>query len=150
MSQGSSTDLCGGRLATAVPTAILENLRRTLRSDEPKKGGYIVFFEIDLTQTVVIPKIPDQPVRPRASYVLPRFLLPTGRPEHRISPFRVLLESHDGKTARAILAKDEMKIEDMIWKDGQWTVNVTLGTRKFVFVREDGGAEWRGVDVSNE
>ncbi len=35
MSQGSSTDLCGGRLATAVPTAILENLRRTLRSDEP-------------------------------------------------------------------------------------------------------------------
>ena len=23
MSQGSSTDLCGGRLATAVPTAIL-------------------------------------------------------------------------------------------------------------------------------
>ncbi len=36
MSQGSRTDLCGGRLATAVPTAILENLRRTLRSDEPK------------------------------------------------------------------------------------------------------------------
>ncbi len=35
MSQGSRTDLCGGRLATAVPTAILENLRRTLRSDEP-------------------------------------------------------------------------------------------------------------------
>ncbi len=30
MSQGSRTDLCGGRLATAVPTAILENLRRTL------------------------------------------------------------------------------------------------------------------------
>ena len=38
MSQGSRTDLCGGRLATAVPTAILENLRRTLRSDEPKNG----------------------------------------------------------------------------------------------------------------
>ncbi len=36
MSQGSRTDLCGGRLATAVPTAILENLRRTLRSDEQK------------------------------------------------------------------------------------------------------------------
>ncbi len=36
MSQGSRTDLCGGRLATAVPTAILENLRRTLRSDEPE------------------------------------------------------------------------------------------------------------------
>ncbi len=35
MSQGSRTDLCGGRLATAVPTAILENLRRILRSDEP-------------------------------------------------------------------------------------------------------------------
>ncbi len=38
MSQGSRTDLCGGRLATAVPTAILENLQspsRTLRSDEP-------------------------------------------------------------------------------------------------------------------
>ncbi len=39
MSQGSRTDLCGGRLATAVPTAILENLRRTLRSDEPSLVG---------------------------------------------------------------------------------------------------------------
>ncbi len=115
-----------------------------------KEGGDIMFFEINLMQTVQAPKIRDQPPDPRASHVPPRFLLPTGTVQHRISPFRVLLESHDGATAREILAKDEMKIEDMIWKDGQWTVNVTLGTRKFVFVRKDGGAEWRGVDVSNE
>ncbi len=37
MSRSSSTDLCGGRLATAVPTAILENLRWTLASDELEK-----------------------------------------------------------------------------------------------------------------
>ncbi len=36
VSQGSGTDLCRrGRLATAVPTATLENHRRTLPSDEP-------------------------------------------------------------------------------------------------------------------
>ncbi|TWT73996.1 hypothetical protein CA85_08800 [Allorhodopirellula solitaria] len=39
MSQGSRTDLCGGRLATAVPTAILENLGRTFPSDESLKLG---------------------------------------------------------------------------------------------------------------
>ncbi len=51
MSQGSRTDLCGGRLATAVPTAILENLRRTLRSDEP---SFVLRAAWSLTSTMTI------------------------------------------------------------------------------------------------
>ncbi len=55
MSQGSRTDLCGGRLATAVPTAILENLRRTLRSDEPEV--FAIRLRAQLVVHVFLPSV---------------------------------------------------------------------------------------------
>jgi hypothetical protein len=46
MSRSSSTDLCGGRLATAVPTAILR--KSTLHSQYPARTGLAKMLLIHL------------------------------------------------------------------------------------------------------